>query len=219
MLYPLFFVFCSMTTTAHQYTLADYEALPEGAPYQLIAGELVTSPAPKPFHQNSTLRIARQMAAFVEEQDCGVVFISPIDVYLSNEDVYQPDILFIANHHLDMIGETNIQGVPEVIVEVLSSNTRYDTFDKKNVYEACGVREYWLVDTKIAVLMYWKIWWVSMVMNFAYSHEQGMVRAVWTRRLLMVFPLSYRIFLRHTAQNLRTKLYELEFTLLTVKKL
>ena len=32
-------------------TVEDYRRLPEGSPYQLIEGELVMSPAPKPVHQ------------------------------------------------------------------------------------------------------------------------------------------------------------------------
>lgn len=135
-----------MGETAHRYTLADYEALPEGSPYQLIAGEFVMSPAPKPLHQNSALRLARKMAAFADTSDAGEVIMSPIDVYFDDVDAYQPDIIFIATQHLGIIGEKNIQGAPDIIVEVLSSNAKHDLVEKKDVYEASGVKEYWIVD-------------------------------------------------------------------------
>jgi Uma2 family endonuclease len=137
-----------MTATAHTFTLADYEALPEGAPYQFITGELIMSPAPKPFHQSSVLRLARGMAAFAEEYELGEVFVSPIDVYFPNGDVYQPDILFISLERLEIIGEKNIQGVPDIVVEVLSSNAAYDLGEKKDTYEAFGVKEYWIIDSE-----------------------------------------------------------------------
>jgi Uma2 family endonuclease len=34
------------------------------------------------------------------------------------------------------------------IVEVLSSNAKHDLVEKKEVYEASGVREYWIVDSE-----------------------------------------------------------------------
>jgi Uma2 family endonuclease len=134
------------TATARQHTLADYETLPEGAPFQLIGGRLVMSPAPKLFHQNATLRMVRRIVEFLDDNDIGVVFIAPIDVYLSSANAYQPDLVFIAEGNLDIIGEANIQGVPDLVVEVLSSNASYDLGEKRDVYESCGVREYWIVD-------------------------------------------------------------------------
>lgn len=136
----------TMTTTTQKYTLADYEALPEGAPYQLIHGELVMSPAPKPIHQTNALRLARIMAAFAEERELGEVFISPIDVYFNDDNAFQPDVVFVSTEQLGIIGETNIQGIPDLVVEILSSNAKRDLVDKKDVYEAFGVKEYWIID-------------------------------------------------------------------------
>jgi Uma2 family endonuclease len=142
-------LFCggkSMVEIAHKYTLADYEMLPEGAPYQLIAGDFVMSPAPIPYHQKSVGRIYALLDAFVEEHLLGETFLSPIDVYFDESDAYQPDIIFIATQRLGIIGEKNIQGAPDIIVEVLSSNAKHDLVEKKDVYEASGVKEYWIVD-------------------------------------------------------------------------
>ena len=137
-----------MLTTSRRYTLADYEALPEGAPYQLIAGSLVMSPAPIPYHQKYVGRIYALLDAFVDDHWLGETFLSPIDVYFNEMDAYQPDIIFIAAHRLGIIGEKNVQGAPDIIVEVLSSNAKHDLVEKKEVYEASGVREYWIVDSE-----------------------------------------------------------------------
>lgn len=104
------------------------------------------SPAPKPYHQKSVGRIYALLDAFVAELQLGEAFLSPIDVYFDNNEAYQPDIIFISTERLDIIGEKNIQGAPDIVVEVLSSNAKYDLVDKREMYESEGVREYWIVD-------------------------------------------------------------------------
>ena len=59
----------------------------------------------------------------------------------------QPDILFVTQEHLDIVQEKFIKGSPDLIIEILSpSNWLDDRRDKYEVYEAAGVREYWIVD-------------------------------------------------------------------------
>ena len=132
------------------YTYEDYAQLPEGAPYQLIGGELVMSPAPTPRHQRISRKLNRALDRFVEDHDLGEVFYAPIDVYLSEIDTPQPDILFIAKARLDIIGEKYIEDAPDLIMEILSPSTAYyDLKKKKGLYEASGVKEYWIVDPEV----------------------------------------------------------------------
>ncbi len=129
------------------YTYEDYAQLPEGAPYQLIDGELVMSPAPTPRHQRIARNLARALDGFVEERGLGEIFFAPIDVYLSETDTPQPDILFIAKARLGIIGEKYVDGAPDLVMEILSPSTAYhDLKKKKRLYEASGVKEYWIVD-------------------------------------------------------------------------
>jgi Uma2 family endonuclease len=80
-------------------TYADYIKLKENAPYQLINGMFVKSPSPVPFHQTVSKRI--EFALYkLEEQGKGKVFNTPIDVYLSEENTFQPDIIFIMTERL-----------------------------------------------------------------------------------------------------------------------
>ena len=128
-------------------TYEDYSALGEGAPYQLIEGELVMSPAPVPYHQRISRRIEMKLNQLVEEQNLGEVFDAPIDVYLSETNTFQPDIIFISKERLEIIGEKKIEGAPDLAVEILSPGTAYyDLKQKKRLYESAGVREYWIVD-------------------------------------------------------------------------
>ncbi len=129
------------------YTYADYEKLPEGAPYQLIGGDLVKEPSPVPYHQILSRRIEFELVKFVEERALGEVLYAPMDVYLSDTEVYQPDILFISKERMSIIGEKKIEAAPDLVIEILSpSSAYYDLRHKKNVYETSGVKEYWVVD-------------------------------------------------------------------------
>jgi Uma2 family endonuclease len=129
------------------YTYRDYEKLPEGAPYQLIKGELVMSPSPTPYHQRLSKRIGYILYRFAEKENkLGEVFYAPIDIYLEDTEVYQPDIIFISKENLKIIGEKRIEGAPDLVVEVISpSSAYYDLRYKFDMYARHGVKEYWIV--------------------------------------------------------------------------
>lgn len=126
-----------------------YESLPEGTLIQLIQNKLIMSPSPFTDHQKVLLELAYQLKTFVKEQKRGDVFIAPYDVHLDSENVYQPDILFIAKENLHKIKENGFYGAPDLIIEILSPSTAiYDKIEKKEMYEHYGVREYWIIDPK-----------------------------------------------------------------------
>jgi Uma2 family endonuclease len=128
-------------------TVKDYEALPEGSPYQLIEGELVMSPAPSPEHQRSSKRLFTKLYSLLEETKRGEVFYAPIDVYLDEENAYQPDIAVLLEGSKAEITQRGVEGAPDLVVEILSPSTAYyDLRVKKEVYEKAGVKEYWIVD-------------------------------------------------------------------------
>lgn len=135
-----------MITEKHTYTYADYEKLPEGAPYQLIGGELVKSPSPVPYHQDLTGKL-HEIFLPLKKAGKGRVYFAPIDVYLKKTETYQPDLIFISSERLEIIGEKKIEGAPDIIAEVLSPSTAYyDLRHKREEYRKAGVREYWIVD-------------------------------------------------------------------------
>jgi Uma2 family endonuclease len=123
-----------------------FEGLPEGTLCQLINNNIVMSPSPKPKHQQLLKKLFLQLHKFVEEKKLGEVLFAPLDIYLDEENVFQPDILFISNENLDIIQE-KIKGMPDLIIEILSPRTeKYDREDKKKMYEKHGLKEYWIVD-------------------------------------------------------------------------
>ena len=130
-----------------RYTYADYQQLPEGTPCQLIDGSLVMAPAPATRHQIIHSRLFLALGQWVNNQGLGQVMSAPVDVKLSDTDVLQPDLVFVAQERLDVIGEQAIDGAPDLVMEVLSPATaHHDLTTKKRLYEVHGVREYWIVD-------------------------------------------------------------------------
>lgn len=135
-----------LAETIDKKTILDYEKLPEGAPFQLINGELIMNPAPHFFHQELVMRLSTKFFMFVDKKQLGKVVASPVDVYLSETEVYQPDIVYISKERLTIVVEGRIKGAPDLVVEVLSPSTGfYDLSHKKHVYESSGVKEYWIV--------------------------------------------------------------------------
>ncbi|CAA9892949.1 conserved hypothetical protein [Candidatus Methylobacter favarea] len=127
------------------YTVADYMSWPDDERLELIAGQIFDmSPAPSIKHQNITGEFYSQLKQKLKGKSC-VPFIAPVDVVLSANDVVQPDVLVVCNP--DKITEKNIQGAPDLIVEVLSPRTALkDLREKKLLYERSGVQEYVIID-------------------------------------------------------------------------
>jgi Uma2 family endonuclease len=72
---------------------------------------------------------------------------------MSRHDVVEPDILYVSNDRRAQILTTlNLQGAPDLAIEVTSKATRKrDETIKRRLYER-GVSEYWVVDPEIAVV-------------------------------------------------------------------
>lgn len=134
-------------------TYADYAKTPEGERWELIDGELIMPPSPKEAHQRNQIGLGSRMFMFAEEHDLGRVYFAPFDVVLSNNDTVQPDLLFVSKERLDIITEDNVQGAPDLVVEIRSPSTaRQDWTVKRELYALHGVKEYWLVDPEAATV-------------------------------------------------------------------
>src|SRR3989304_5227021 len=129
-----------------KHTYDDYLKTPDDERYELIGGELLTTPSPVPNHQRISGKIEFELRKFVTENDLGEVLDAPCDVHLDDENVVQPDILFISKNRLDIIGEKNIQAAPDLAIEILSKSTAYrDIVQKMRLYSRFGVKEFWIV--------------------------------------------------------------------------
>jgi Uma2 family endonuclease len=138
-----------MATTVKKLTYSDYVKFPaDGFRHEIIEGDEFMTPAPSPDHQTTVVNISRILSNHVGAGKLGRLFVAPTDVVLSKNDVVEPDVFFIAQKNLAMIGPNNIQGAPDLVIEILSPSTAaQDRGPKLALYERAGVREYWIVDS------------------------------------------------------------------------
>jgi len=135
-------------TIRRKLTYEDYLLFPEdGQRHEIVDGEHYVMPAPTFGHQGISVNLSAPLALFVREHRLGFVRYAPLDVLLSPYDVVQPDLLFISNQRAGIVKGGNVQGAPDLVVEILSDSSRQrDEFLKRHLYEQFGVIEYWLVD-------------------------------------------------------------------------
>ena len=130
-----------------KFTYEDYLKTSDDERYELLDGELIIMPAPSIAHQHVAMKLGTRLDTFVEEGNLGVLYSAPTDVVLSDTDVVQPDLLFISSERAHIITPANIQGAPDLIVEIRSASTaERDETLKRKLYAERGVKEYWLVD-------------------------------------------------------------------------
>ena len=139
--------------TKTKFTYEDYKNTPEDERYELIDGELILAAAPKEAHQRTDMKLGWRFGSHVETNDLGAVYSAPFDVYLSETIVVQPDLLFISKDRLDIITEANVQGAPDLVVEILSPSTAsVDWNRKRELYAEYGVKEYWIVAPEVRLV-------------------------------------------------------------------
>jgi Uma2 family endonuclease len=127
-----------------------FKLLPEGVHCQVINNIIYMSPSPTFQHQDTVFEIGLQIRALVNKQSLGKCIGSPIDVYLNKNNVFQPDIIYLATKNLSLVKKDGkIHGAPDIVIEVLSpGNENDDRVKKRKVYESCGVKEYFIVDPR-----------------------------------------------------------------------
>lgn len=132
-----------------RFTYQDYLLLPEEKRYELIDGDLLMTPAPTSEHQSIAANLFTKLILFIRGKKLGKLFFAPLDVILSDEDVVQPDLVFISKDHEERIQERGVWGPPDLVIEILSPSTEHrDLIVKRKLYGRYGVREFWIVDPK-----------------------------------------------------------------------
>ncbi|MGE5552059.1 MAG: Uma2 family endonuclease [Bacteroidota bacterium] len=138
-------------------TYAEYRLLPEDAPrYEIIEGVGYLSPSPGGRHQRVSANVMRALDRVVHRGKHGQLFAAPLDVVFSEENVVQPDILFVARDRTAIIRGRGIFGAPDLVVEILSPSNAAREFQQKfSLYREFGVREYWIIDLENRTVDVW----------------------------------------------------------------
>lgn len=134
-------------TGQRRMTLEEFNTLPEQPGLQLIDGLVVKEPSPRYGHQAVIGQLFLRMATYVNERGIGRAILAPFDVVLANDQVLQPDIMFVSDERVHLIQDRGLFGAPDLVVEVLSPSSRpYDEGRKRELYFEYGCSEMWIVD-------------------------------------------------------------------------
>lgn len=115
---------------------------------EFINGEIVVHSPVKKRHTEATGQLYKLLDTFVQKWNLGFVgFEKTMTVFTRND--YEPDVCFFktekSKHFTDDLSRYPI---PDLAVEVLSSNEKRDRNIKYKDYETHGVQEYWIIDPK-----------------------------------------------------------------------
>jgi len=136
-------------------TYDDFVLFPDdGKRHELIDGEHYVTPSPNVRHQQIQGDLFALIWNHLQAHPIGRVFTAPLDVVFSRFDVVEPDILYLSHNRAnDVLTPANVQGAPELVIEICSPGTRQrDETIKRHLYERSGISEYWVVDPDIDVI-------------------------------------------------------------------
>ncbi|MDI6792410.1 MAG: Uma2 family endonuclease [bacterium] len=132
----------------HEVSLEEFRNLPEGPPdYEFEEGEVIPLARPHGRHQLVLIRLGAALVSYITQRKAGRIW-PEIDVELTERKSYVPDLVYLAQEHLDRMGnDGKIHGAPDLVVEVSSPGTvSRDRVTKFNAYLEAGVSWYWIID-------------------------------------------------------------------------
>lgn len=120
--------------------------------YELLNGRIIMNPPSGWPHGEETANVVFLLKKFSNARRAGRVFESSQGFQLPSGDIIGPDVSFVSHRRWKTFDPPEhgkfLRGVPDLVVEVHSPSTRrVDLGDKRAIYEANGVPEYWLVDS------------------------------------------------------------------------
>lgn len=135
-------------------TYADYVRFPDdGLRHEIIEGEHYVTPSPVTRHQRISRELLYAIHEHLKSNPSGEVLSAPFDVVLSDTNVFVPDLVYISRSRAHRLTAKNLQGSPDLAIEILSPGTkRRDEELKLAVYERLQVAEYWVVDPEQDVI-------------------------------------------------------------------
>ena len=111
---------------------------------EIIDGKVVMMAPSRSNHNRVTGNLSTIFMPFLRGKTCEY-FPDGEGLFLSESEQYIPDGMVVCDP--DKVQDDGIHGAPDLVIEVLSHSTaKFDKGHKKDVYEAAGVREYWIVD-------------------------------------------------------------------------
>ena len=142
----------SPASNARPWTGVSYEEflanVPEDVRAEWVDGEAILMPPPSIAHQLLSAYLVRVLGFYVEEHRLGIVLHAPVQMRAADFlPGREPDLVVVLEAHRDRIKKNHIEGPADLVVEIISPESRgRDRGDKHYEYETGGVTEYWLLD-------------------------------------------------------------------------
>ncbi len=121
--------------------------------YELIDGELLVTPAPRPIHQRAVRLLVLALDPYVEVHRLGEVWMSPADIQLGSGTIVQPDVFVVPRSPALPVPSWRELDALTLAVEVTSPSTaRGDRVTKRQFFGRKRVEHYWVVDLDARVV-------------------------------------------------------------------
>ena len=120
---------------------------------ELDEGELYIMPRPRRAHHDGQQELEWHVLTYLKGFAIPPAFVyTDFIVALSLEDrrLYAPDLCIVLRERAHIIGDRMIEGAPDIVAEVLSSDRSRDLVRKRHLYAAAGIPEYWIFDDRNA---------------------------------------------------------------------
>ena len=118
---------------------------------ELDEGELYIMPRPRTGHQFLQLRVVGYVDRYLDEFDdppAQVLHDVIVALSLENRILLAPDLVIILQSSSAVVTDRMVEGPPDIVMEVLSSDRRRDLVRKRQLYAEAGVPEYWIFDPR-----------------------------------------------------------------------
>ena len=131
-------------------------ALPDdGKRYEVVWGELLVTPAPRPWHQIVLARLQLALGNYLDRHPTAFLLASPADISWGPDILVQPDVFVVPLEEARTLEWDRIRSLL-LTIEVLSPSTaRYDRFTKRRLYQQVGIPRYWIVDPEERAVEVW----------------------------------------------------------------
>jgi Uma2 family endonuclease len=123
----------------------------------LIEGEIIMASPARIKHEDDVDFWKYVLKKFAKKRRLGKAMGSRVAMKVSDHNAPEPDIMFVKQERLHLLGETEIFGPADLVVEIISPGSRrLDFVDKRDLYANYGVLEYWLIDLYKQQAFFWK---------------------------------------------------------------
>ena len=118
---------------------------------ELDDGKLYIMPRPRPRHQSVQGAVFYHFENYFRSFDerPGLIY-TDLNVALPSAlpRLFAPDLTVILRNSGAIVGNRMVEGAPDIVVEILSSDRNRDLVRKRQAYAEAGIPEYWIFDER-----------------------------------------------------------------------